>query len=263
MSLRIFDFSHAIVRAPGHSVVRGIRSNAEAAPDFARLAGEHRLYVAALRAAGLEVEVLPPLERYPDSIFVEDPALVFPEGAILLRPGAPQRLGEREELRSVLNHRFRCVLELQDGEDADGGDVLMTPKAVFIGLSRRTNRAGADALRAMLAALGHAAEVVATPPSALHLKSAASLLSEDTIVATRDIAECGLFAGYNILSPPADEEAAANLLRVNDVVFVGACFPRTIDLIGREGFSVVTLPVTEIGKLDAGLSCMSLRWRNA
>src|ERR1700687_6091388 len=100
--MRVFDFDHAIVREPGRSVVRGIRGDPHAAPSFEGILREHGLYVAALRAAGLQVDVLPPLERYPDSVFVEDPALVFAEGAILLRPGAATRLGESEETRSVL-----------------------------------------------------------------------------------------------------------------------------------------------------------------
>jgi dimethylargininase len=261
--MRVFDFDRAIVREPGRSVVAGIRSDLRAEPDFAGVAREHRAYVAALRAAGLDVEVLPPLEPYPDSVFVEDPALVLPEGAVLLRPGAATRLGERDGMRDVLRRHFERVLELADGEFVDGGDVLVTPDIIFIGLSGRTNRVGATALRARLATLGRAARIAETPPSILHFKTACSLLSEDTIVATKAMWDSGIFAGFDIVPVPEGEEAAANLLRINDAVFVGARFPRTIDVIAKAGFNVVPLPVTEIGKLDAGLSCMSLRWRSA
>ncbi len=258
--MRVFDFDRVIVREPGRSVVTGIRSDPRAEPDFAGVAGEHRAYVAALRAAGLDVEVLPPLERYPNSVFVEDPALVLAEGAVLLRPGAAPRQGERDGMRDVLRRHFELVLELGDGEFADGGDVLVTPETIFIGLSRRTNRAGANALRAKLGTLGRAARIAETPPSILHFKTACSLLREDTIVATKAMADSGIFADFDIVLVPEGEEAAANLLRVNDSVLVGECFPRTIDLIAKAGLAVTALPVTEIGKLDAGLSCMSLRW---
>ncbi len=259
--MRVFDFDHAIVRAAGRSAVKGLRSGAHADPDFDGIAQEHRAYVAALRAAGLQVEVLPPLEAYPDSIFVEDPALVFAQGAILLRPGASTRLGEREEMRGALARNFERVLELQNDEVADGGDVLVTPQTVFIGMSARTNRIGAEALRAKLKQLGREARIVETPKGVLHFKTAVSLLSEDTILATKPMADSGLFAGFKIVLVPQGEEAAANALRVNDTVFVGDGFPRTIDLLTKQGFDVVALPVTEIGKLDAGLSCMSLRWK--
>ena len=258
--MRVFDFDHAIVREPGRSVVEGIRSDNSARPDFEGIVKEHRAYVAALRAAGLEVDVLPPLENYPDSIFVEDPALVFPEGAIVLRPGAPTRLGEGEEMRAALHRHFDRVLELSSDEFADGGDVLVTPDIIFIGMSKRTNRAGAQALRARLHELGREARIVETPQSILHFKTASSLLSEDTVMATKAMAESGIFSAFKLIAVPDGEEGAANFLRINNVVFVGDRFARTIDLLRDAGFDVIGLSVTEIGKLDAGLSCMSLRW---
>lgn len=258
--MRVFDFDRAIVRQPGRSVIDGIRSDPSIAPDFDGIVKENRAYVAALRAAGLTVDVLPPLEAYPDSIFVEDPALVFPEGAILLRPGAATRLGEAEEMRGVLQRHFNRVLELEGDEHADGGDVLVTPDTVFIGLSARTNRRGAEALIAKLARLGRKAQIAETPDGVLHFKTAVSLLDEHTVLATRVMAESGIFKSSKTIVVPEGEEAAANALRINDAVLIGDCFPRTIDLLVKEGFAVEPLPVTEIGKLDAGLSCMSLRW---
>jgi len=259
-SMRVFDFDHAIVREPGLSVVNGIRSGSEA-PSYEGVLAEHRAYVAALRGAGLDVDILPPLEAYPDSVFVEDPALVFGEGAILLRPGVASRLGEAEEMRAALQRHFDRVLELEGDEHADGGDVLVTSGAVLIGLSRRTNRAGAEALVRKLAELGREARIAETPAGILHFKTASSLLGEDTVMATRAMAKSGAFAGFKVIAVPEGEEGAANFLRINDAVFVGDCYPRTIDLLGQSGFDAKGLPITEIRKLDAGLSCMSLRWR--
>lgn len=258
--MRVFDFTHAIMREPGRSVVRGLREDREAQPNFEIISREHGAYVAALRAAGLEVDVLPALEAFPDSVFVEDPALVLPQGAILLRPGVPSRLGEREEMRGALKRHFDRILELQDGEDVDGGDVLVVPETIFIGLSKRTNRAGAEALRARLRELGREARIAETPPTILHFKTASSLLSEDTVLVTRAMADSGVFAGLKTLITPDGEDAAANALRVNDIVFVGDGYPRTLDLIRKEGLNVVALSIGEVAKLDAGLSCMSLRW---
>src|SRR4029079_379164 len=99
--MRVFDFNSAIVRLPGRSVVHGLRAEPGPAPVFDALVAEHRAYVEALKTAGVEVTVLDPLEPYPDSIFVEDPALVFSEAAILLRPGAPSRRDEAQELSAV------------------------------------------------------------------------------------------------------------------------------------------------------------------
>ncbi len=258
--MRVFDFTHAIVREPGRSVVNGI-SSASSPPSYDGVVAEHGAYVDALRGAGLTVDVLPPLEEFPDSVFVEDPALVFPEGAILLRPGVASRLGEAEHMRAPLQKHFDRVLKLQGDEYADGGDVLVSQNDVFIGLSRRTNRAGAERLVTLLSEFGRNARIAETPADILHFKSASSLLSEDTVMATKRLAESGLFAGLKVLVVPEGEEGAANFLRINDTVFVGDRFPRTIEMLKREGFAAKPVKIDEIRKLDAGLSCMSLRWR--
>lgn len=260
--MRVFDFDRAIVRRPGRSVVSGIRSGPNA-PSYEGVVAEHDAYIAALRAAGLAVDVLPPLEAFPDSVFVEDPAMVFSEGAILLRPGVASRLGEAEEMRGVLHERFDRVLSLEGEEYADGGDVMVTPDGVFIGLSKRTNRAGAEALVGKLAQLGHKARIADTPSDILHFKTASSLLDEHTVMATQTMAASGIFSGFQLIVVPAGEEGAANFLRVNDTVFVGRHYTRTIELLRGKGYDARGLPVSEIAKLDAGLSCMSLRWHTA
>jgi dimethylargininase len=262
LSASVHQFTHALVRRPGRSVSRGLRAADAGDPTYEGVAGEHRAYVAALATAGVCVEVLPQLEDYPDSMFVEDPALVFGRGAILLRPGAETRLGEAEAIRPVLERRFDVVLELGEGH-AEGGDVLVTPDEVLIGLSDRTNRLGAETLVKRLAELGRKGRVVEPPPGVLHFKTACSLLDEETILATPLLAAAHPFPGLRTLLTPEGEEAAANALRVNDVVFVGDAFPRTIAMLEVEGCRVVPLDVSQIGLIDAGLSCMSLRWRDA
>jgi dimethylargininase len=259
--MTITQFNRAIVRTPGQSVVKGLRAGGQDDPDFDSFMREHAAYVAALRAAGAEVDILPALEAFPDSVFVEDPALVFGEGAILLRPGAPSRRGESAEIAQALEQRFSRVLRLAHDEYADGGDVLVTPNAVIIGLSARTTRKGAEALAAKLAELGRKAVVAETPKGVLHFKSACSLLDETTILATKAMAASGAFTGYDVVTLPDGEEDAANALCVNAVVLAGSCYPRTLDLLAAKGFNVVPLAINEVRKLDAGLSCMSLRWR--
>jgi dimethylargininase len=220
---------------------------------------EHRAYVSALEAAGVAVEALPPLAAFPDSVFVEDPAFVLPEGAILLNPGAPSRAGEAATLAPALARYFPDFARLERG-CADGGGVLILPGEVLIGLSARTDRDGAAALANWLGARGRRARIVATAPGVLHLKTACALLDEETVVASPALAGAGIFDGLEVLQTGEGETAAANLLRVNDTVLVGAGFPRTIERIVNRGHAVRPLPVEQIGRIDAGLSCMSLRW---
>ncbi len=257
--MSIFSFDRAIVRAPGDSAVDGLRAGGGPAPIVSALCAEHEAYVEALDEAGVTVETLPPLEDFPDSMFVEDPALVFPEGAILLRPGAPSRAGEAATLDPILRSRFEQVAVLGEGH-ADGGDVLVTPDIVYIGLSGRTDTAGARALARLLRDIGRETKVVETPLGTLHLKSGAAMLDEETMIVTRAVAASDMFAGFRQIVVPEGEEGAANLIRVNDHVLAGADYPRTLDLLAAEGLRVVALPVAQIARLDAGLSCMSLRW---
>ncbi|MFL6600482.1 MAG: dimethylarginine dimethylaminohydrolase [Steroidobacteraceae bacterium] len=256
----IFEFDSALVRAPARSVINGLSSQTGTRPLFEAIEREHTAYVRALEDCGLKVETLPPLEDYPDSIFVEDPALVFGNAAILLRPGAPTRLGEVTEMESALGRRFDRVLRLQTGF-ADGGDMLLTPHGMFIGLSKRTDQAGATELQGLLQQLGINARVVNTPTDTLHLKSDCSLIGEDHILCTATLAASGLFDDYRKLIVPQSEKRAANSLRLNDTVLVGEEFPLTLDLLRRSGYTVKALSVRDIGKVDAGLSCMSLRWK--
>jgi dimethylargininase len=257
--MRVFDFNSAIVRLPGRSVVEGVRARPGPAPVFEKVLAEQAVYIDALRQAGVQVTVLDALEQFPDSIFVEDPALVFSDAAVLLRPGAPSRAPEAQALAPTLAARFPAILRLATGH-ADGGDVLVTPRVAFIGRSARTDDAGAVALQGLLKNIGVASKVVGTPRGTLHLKSDCSLVVEDTVLATEELAASGLFDGFRILVVPRDERAAANAVRVNDTMLVNASCPRTAELLEDHGLDVVPLPVGEIGRIDAGLSCMSLRW---
>ncbi len=258
--MSIFSFDRAIVRAPGDSAVDGLRAGDRPPPALSALRSEHLHYVEALGRAGVTVESLPPLEQFPDSMFVEDPALVFREGAILLRPGAPSRVGEAKELEPVLRARFERVLALEEGH-ADGGDVLVTPACVYIGLSSRTDLGGARALARLLGEMERETRIVGTPGGTLHLKSGAAMVDEETMIVTASIAASETFAGFRLIEVPEGEEGAANLIRVNDRVLAGAEYSRTLDLLAAEGLTVLPLSVAGIAKLDAGLSCMSLRWK--
>ncbi|WP_246450046.1 dimethylarginine dimethylaminohydrolase family protein [Qipengyuania soli] len=240
-------------------MTQGLRDGDHDGPAYDDVLREHTAYAAALRSLGLAVEILEPLEDYPDSIFVEDPALVFGEGAILLNSGAPSRAGEVAEIAPTLERLFPQVLSLIEGH-VDGGDVLVTPGEVLIGLSARTDQTGAEALIVALAQLGRKGRVVATPAGVLHFKTGCGLIEEETVAVVAELDDDALFGGMRRVIVPAEEAAGANLLRVRDTVLVGEEFPRIRDLVEAHGVTTMALPVSAIGKIDAGLSCMSLRW---
>ena len=258
MNTRVFDFDRALVREPGESVVQGLRTGPEA-PRHGLVLAEHRAYVAALEAAGVAVETLPALADHPDSVFVEDPAFVLPEGAILLRPGAPSRFAEPATLEPALRRHFADVAAVDDGF-VDGGDILVLPGEILVGLSERTDEAGARRFCDLVRELGRNARTVEPPPGLLHLKTGCALIDEGAVIAGPGMAS--LFPGFEVLVTPQGEEHPANLIRVNDRILMASGFPRTAAMLAGRGLDVVTTAASEIAKIDAGLSCMALRWRS-
>lgn len=256
----VWHFNRALLRSPAHSIAQGLRAQDRGDPDMAGVLAEHTAYRAALEAAGLRCEVLPATEAHPDSVFVEDPALVFSRGAIVLRPGAPSREPEAAALAPELRARFATVLDIGPEGYADGGDVLVLPGRVLIGLSARTDRAGAAGLVRALDRLGLRGEVVKTPPGVLHFKSDCALVGPDTVLTTARLDASGVFAGLRRLVVPEGEEPAANALRVNDRLLMAEGYPRTAEVLAQAGPAPVMLPTAQIARVDAGLSCMSLRW---
>ena len=259
MSGHSFTFSHALCRAPSTSVTDGLRAVDQGDPEPELFAREHAGYVTALRATGAQVDVLPADERFPDSVFIEDAALVLKGTAIVLRPGAESRLGEAEALRPDLTRRMRGV-DLQTSGFVDGGDILCSDTEVMVGLSARTTEQGAEDLRPIVEDLGYQLRILRTPADILHFKTESSLLDETTILATPKLAASGCFGAYTVIHTAEGEEAAANAIRFNDTVFLSEGYPATARNLREAGYTVTCLPTTQAALVDGGLSCMSLRY---
>ncbi|MBB6425982.1 arginine deiminase-related protein [Sphingopyxis sp. JAI128] len=255
-----YAFTHALCRAPARSAVNGIRAGGGPDPDFSGLLAEHRAYVGSLRDIGLPVEVLEPIEEFPDALFTEDVALTFPDAAILLRPGAPTRAGEVAHIREALAAHHTNLLEMTGPGFADGGDILRLADRVIIGLSARTDRAGAAEVADLLGEIGYRAEIAETPRGVLHFKTGCGLIDQGTILVVPALAGCPQFDGLEVVTTPPGEEPAANILRVRDTILVGDSWTATHALLTARGIAIRPLPTDQIAHVDAGLSCMSLRW---
>lgn len=255
-----FRFERAILRKPGNSAVRGLRVVDHGVPDISLFLAEHAAYAAALRRAGVSTTVLDPLEAFPDSVFLEDAALCLPQGTVLLNPGTASRSGETKPLAAELGDLGHELHRLEASGRIDGGDILVTGSEILVGLSARTDKAGFDALDSLLASWGYRLRELHTPEGVLHFKSDCSLLDDETILATARLGTSGCLSGFRLLTVPAGEEAAANSIRVNERILVPEGFPATVEMLQRENYSVETVPVSQAALLDAGLSCMSLRF---
>jgi dimethylargininase len=226
--------------------------------DLDKAVAQHRAYEQCLRDLGAEVISLPPEPDLPDSMFVEDPAVVVPEVAIITRMGAESRRREAETLAPVLA-RYRPLRYLREPATLEGGDVLRIGKTLFVGRSHRTNAEGIKQVAAELRQFGYSVHSVPVD-RCLHLKSACSWLGEQTVVADADWVDIGRFhaEGLRILEVPRREPRAANVLAINGTIVVPAAFPETAGRIAQLGFPVRTLDISELMKAEAGLTCSSI-----
>ena len=255
-----YEFTRAVTRRPSASIVNGLRAEDIGTPDLAKMEEAHAHYVATLKKTGAEVIELPALEEYPDAVFVEDTALCLPQGAVMMRPGAPTRMGEVAEMEPTLRRLYDDVRRIEGPGHIEGGDILVTGREILVGRSDRTDAAGVAELTEIVSDWGHKLREVFTPPGVLHFKTDCSLLDGETILATKRLDASGCFEGYRVLHTAEGEEAAANIIRFNQFVLCPAGFPRTAEMLSNAGYEVVEISNSECAKLDGGMSCLSLRF---
>ncbi len=261
MSDRSYRFTHAITRKPAASIINGLRAVDTGMPSLDLMRQHHADYVAALRATGATIIELDALEDFPDSVFVEDTALCLPQGAVVMRPGAPSRLGEAALMHPHLQALYADLRQITNPDSfIEGGDILTTETEVLVGRSARTNGAGIAELAEKVADWGYKVREVFTPPGVLHFKTDCSLLDSETILSTERLAASGCFAGYKVIHTAPGEEACANAIRFNDLVLMPAGFPRTRDALVAAGYALREIGNSECAKLDGGMSCLSLRF---
>jgi len=229
--------------------------------DYARAVEEHERYEAALCAMGCRVERLPDAPEQPDSVFVEDTAVVFDDLAVIARPGAASRRGEVAATVAALS-RHRRLAFIQAPGTLDGGDVLVTPGKIFVGDTPRTNAEGARQLAGFVWSLGY--EVLRVPVTkCLHLKSAVSLLRASRVggqalLISRTWIDAEPFAGFDLVDVDPCEPAAANVLAIGDRVLCADECPRTRARVEAGGFVTLSVPAGELAKAEGGLTCGSL-----
>jgi dimethylargininase len=262
MTAGTVQFTKAIVRIPGQSYADGLTTAGEGRADFHAACAQHAGYCQALRDCGLELSVLPADEAQPDGTFVEDTAVMAGSVAIITRPGAPSRRGEVAAVEAALRAFLPVLGPINAPGTLDGGDVCQAEEHFFIGLSARTNEAGAAQLVALLAQHGYTASTVdiRAHTALLHLKSGISYLGERRFVALPGVPRTAGMAGYEFIETAAGESYAANCVRVNDTVLVAEGYPQLAARLDALGYAVRRLEMSEFRKMDGGLSCLSLRF---
>ena len=258
----------AVVRQPSSRLAEGEVTHLQRRPlDPARALAQHAAYVELLRRHGYEPVWAPPIDDHPDGVFVED-ALVVIEAdgqgagglALLTRPGAASRRGEVESLEAIASslaashglpvHRIAAPATL------DGGDVLVTARHVLVGQSTRSNAAAVTQLQALVAPRRQAIGVTVT--GALHLKSAVTALPDGSLIAVPQWIDVAVLTALGYRVHAAQEPSGGDVLCLGEVVVLPADAPATAAMLRGLGFSVETIDVGELQKIEAGTTCMSV-----
>lgn len=260
----------AIVRPPCIRFAEGLTTIDLGAPNYTLALEQHANYCNALERCGLKVVRLEADERYPDSTFVEDTAVLVPtrdrardQGfAIRTRPGAPSRTGEVESIAEVLARSYPQLHLIEAPGTLDGGDVCEAGDHFFIGISERTNEAGARQLATLLASFGYTSSFIdiSPLPNILHLKSGLAFLGNKQLVTIEELADHDAFRGYELIRVRTSEQYAANCVRINDYVLVAASYPEFERALQKLDYKTLAIEITEFQKMDGGLSCLSLRF---
>ena len=224
--------------------------------DLERARAQHRAYELLLEKLGARVHSLPAEPDLPDSMFVEDPAIVLDELAVIMPLGTEARRGEAHSLAQALA-KFRQLEYVTLPGTMEGGDILRVGRKIFAGLSSRTNAEGIRRLAAILAP--HNYEVIAVPVAGcLHLKSAVTHLGGNTLLANRAWFDPATLKGFDWIDVDPEEPHAANALALGGTVIFPSSFPRTRVRIEARGFQVTAIDISELQKAESGLTCSSL-----
>ena len=224
--------------------------------DLAKARAQHHAYEDVLRNLGAQVVSLPEEPDLPDSMFVEDPAIVLDELAVICSLGTQTRRKEAPSLAAALE-KYRKLAFVKLPGLLEGGDVLRVGKRIFVGLTRRTNAEGIRQLAVILSRFGY--DLTAVPASGcLHLKSAVTYLGRNTLLVNRAWFQWSRMDGFEWVDVDPAEPHAGNALVIGDTVVFPASFPRTRDDIEAKGFHVTSIEIGELQKAESGLTCSSL-----
>lgn len=247
----------AITRAVSPAIVRCELSFIDRKPiDLALAREQHQAYELLLTKLGARLVSLPPEPDLPDSMFVEDPAIVLDELAVILPLGTASRQPEATSLARELA-KYRNLAYVQLPGTLEGGDVLRIGRRLFVGLTKRSNTEGVRQLGEILRPHGY--EVIPVPVTGcLHLKSAVTSIADNTLLANRAWFDTKPFAGFDWIDVDPSESHAANALALGGTVILPASFPKTRGRIGSLDLHVTTLDISELQKAESGLTCSSL-----
>ncbi len=227
--------------------------------DLVRARAQHEQYIHALRGLGLDVISLPEEPDLPDSVFVEDTAIVLDEAAVLTNPGADSRKPEVTSVeRTLAPHRK--LLRVTAPATLDGGDVLTVGKRIFVGMTLRSNPAAVEQLQTLLQPYGYTVRGVPVK-NCLHLKTGITQVAENTLLINPNMISKEDLPGFDFIEVDPSEPDAGNALLINGTIIYPSAYVRTRERLQRLGLPIVTVEADELAKAEGGVTCCSLIMR--
>lgn len=224
--------------------------------DLRRAQTQHRQYEELLEELGCKLLRLPAEPDLPDSVFVEDTAIVLDQLAVITRPGAESRRAEINSVADVLN-RYRKLFHIKSPGTLDGGDVLQVGKTLYVGQSHRSNAQGIEQLRRILSLYGYSVVAVKLH-DCLHLKSAVTQVAVDTLLINRNWVDADAFGPMQLIDVAPSEAFGANSVRIGKTLVYPAAFPETRERLEAHGVDMRTVDASELAKAEGGVTCCSL-----
>ena len=217
---------------------------------------QHTLYVELLRILGVEVRYLPVAHDLPDSVFVEDTALVLDEVAVITRPGVPSRRPEVDSAADALGPYRKCE-RIEDPATVDGGDITVVGKRMFVGSTTRSNDSAIEALGDIVEPFGYTVESIVMS-DCLHLKSAVTAIGPNAILLNPNYVASAIFDGMDIVETHPDEPEGANAVLIGDQLVYAAEYPQTRKRLVAAGYAVHTVSASELAKAEGAVTCCSV-----
>lgn len=255
-------FKNVIVKRPCRAMIDGITSAPELGkPDYELALKQHDAYIEALKSCGVAVRILPADEAFPDSCFVEDPAVLTRKCAIITNPGALSRNLETQAMIPVIKEFYQedQIEYIKAPGTLEGGDVMMVGDHFYIGRSNRTNEEGIRQFIAILNKYGFTGSEVPLA-EVLHLKTGVNYIENNNMLVSGEFIHKPDFEKFNKIIVPEEEAYAANCIWVNGTVIVPEGYPTVLESVKKAGYQTITVDTSEYRKLDGGLSCLSLRF---
>ncbi len=252
-------FKYALVKKPAKSIEKGITTADLGKPIYELACIQHEKYRDTLIKCGLELIVLEPSEKFPDSVFVEDTVVAAGDTLIVSNPGAISRRKEPEYIIKPLEGYFRHIERISGSARIEGGDVMLTENIFYVGITGRTNLEGAEQFAKAVSNAGFDCRFVKLNEF-LHLKTGVSYVGDNRILVTGELVENSLFKDFEKIIIPENESYSANSIRVNEYIIIPEGFKTVKNKLEKFGYKTISVNTSEFRKIDGGLSCLSVRF---